>query len=440
MTDQNDAAQPGENLLDYAMAIARERELDVTGHKHDSDGAVRRFKAAVERALLSKLRAEGVQAGDERAALTRQDIFDRFQFLEGLVTEHRYTQIAETAIAIYESGAPWASMADTIRELRAELGYVAQYGKRVLPDMCPPATSRDRWMYEQGRLAERAALASAPVAPAEVMEALHNVDDFIARCDGNDRGSCESVNVLRRALSAPVADAGLPDVLPEYINEGGAQFVSMATVQTILRAARAALASAPAASEAVRLLRKIREDDFLSDTQRHRIDRLLASAPNSTDTENGIRWQAGAWDLTLTEVMVDGRRWYRDDDPKVLARAPVAGEAKPVCWIEKDVLESVRDEGSDAWVYWRPADHVAEHDEMPLYAAPQASEAVRNEALYLLREARALLPMFTAAEAIGDWSEKVNRFAAGGVIDVPPQADKGGGDCAKGAHKGGSDA
>ena len=53
--------------------------------------------------------------------------------------------------------------------------------------------------------------------------------------------------------------------------------------------------------------------------------------------------------------------------------APVAGEAQPVCWIEKDVLESVRDEGSDAWVYWRPAGHVAEHDEMPLFAAPQAS-------------------------------------------------------------------
>jgi len=57
-----------------------------------------------------------------------------------------------------------------------------------------------------------------------------------------------------------------------------------------------------------------------------------------------------------------------------MASAPVAGEAQPVCWIEKDVLESVRDEGSDAWVYWRPAGHVAEHDEMPLFAAPQASE------------------------------------------------------------------
>ncbi|CCH04722.1 FIG00434035: hypothetical protein [Achromobacter xylosoxidans NH44784-1996] len=64
-----------------------------------------------------------------------------------------------------------------------------------------------------------------------------------------------------------------------------------------------------------------------------------------------------------------------------LASAPVAGEAQPVCWIEKDVLESVRDEGSDAWVYWRPADHVAEHDEMPLYAAPQASAGQVQAAL-----------------------------------------------------------
>ncbi|MGE8688581.1 MAG: hypothetical protein ACN6PJ_15665 [Achromobacter sp.] len=48
----------------------------------------------------------------------------------------------------------------------------------------------------------------------------------------------------------------------------------------------------------------------------------LASAPNTIPTQDCIRWQAGAWDMTLTEVMVDGRRWYREDDPK-LASAPV---------------------------------------------------------------------------------------------------------------------
>lgn len=47
----------------------------------------------------------------------------------------------------------------------------------------------------------------APVASVEVMDALNWVDDFIARCNRDDRGSCESVNVLRRALaSAAVAD------------------------------------------------------------------------------------------------------------------------------------------------------------------------------------------------------------------------------------------
>lgn len=56
----------------------------------------------------------------------------------------------------------------------------------------------------------RAALASAPVAPSEVMDALNWVDDFIARCNRDDRGACESVNVLRRALaSAPASEDGL---------------------------------------------------------------------------------------------------------------------------------------------------------------------------------------------------------------------------------------
>ncbi|MFY3577277.1 hypothetical protein ACOTI8_31760 [Achromobacter xylosoxidans] len=83
-----------------------------------------------------------------------------------------------------------------------------------------------------------------------------------------------------------------------------------------------------------------------------------------------------AWDAIKHKT-----RWEGWQARAALASAPVAGEAQPVCWIEKDVLESVRDEGSDAWVYWRPADHVAEHDEMPLYAAPQASAGQVQAAL-----------------------------------------------------------
>ena len=36
----------------------------------------------------------------------------------------------------------------------------------------------------------------------EVLDALSWVDDFIARCNGDDRGACESVNVLRRAFAS----------------------------------------------------------------------------------------------------------------------------------------------------------------------------------------------------------------------------------------------
>lgn len=48
VTVPNDAET---ELLDYAMAIAHERELCVLGHKHDSDAAVDRFRSAVRRML-----------------------------------------------------------------------------------------------------------------------------------------------------------------------------------------------------------------------------------------------------------------------------------------------------------------------------------------------------------------------------------------------------
>lgn len=70
--------------------------------------------------------------------------------------------------------------------------------------------------------------------------------------------------------------------------------------------------------------------------------------------------------------------WLLSSSSAALASAPVAGETQPVCWIERAQLESVRDEGNDAWVYWRETGHAAEPDEVPLYAAPQASEAARD--------------------------------------------------------------
>ncbi|MFV8904573.1 hypothetical protein ABQ333_04875 [Serratia fonticola] len=45
----------------------------------------------------------------------------------------------------------------------------------------------------------------APAVPADVAAALDWIDDFIARCNGDDRGACNSVNVLRAAMLQPVS-------------------------------------------------------------------------------------------------------------------------------------------------------------------------------------------------------------------------------------------
>lgn len=118
-----------------------------------------------------------------------------------------------------------------------------------------------------------------------------------------------------------------------------------------------------------------------------------------------------------------------------LASAPVAGEAVAHAVISYGRIQRLVVNEESAHEYaeqqrlnaeaagWDAKAHVR-----PLVygdAAPQASaEDVRKEALHLLREARALLPVFTTAEAIGAWSEKVRKFGAGETIDVPPQADK----------------
>lgn len=58
--------------------------------------------------------------------------------------------------------------------------------------------------------------------------------------------------------------------------------------------------------------------------------------------------------------------------------AAAVADAQPVCWIERTQLEAVRDQGDDAYVYWRGSKHVAEPDEVPLYAAPQAGQLSGN--------------------------------------------------------------
>ncbi|WP_222850767.1 DUF3850 domain-containing protein [Achromobacter xylosoxidans] len=88
----------------------------------------------------------------------------------------------------------------------APLEYTGRECQRFVSHVLTGYGLADGWCCLSFRL-PHAAGESVPVASAEVMDALNWVDDFIARCNRDDRGSCESVNVLRRALaSAPVAE------------------------------------------------------------------------------------------------------------------------------------------------------------------------------------------------------------------------------------------
>lgn len=150
----------------------------------------------------------------------------------------------------------------------------------------------------------------------------------------------------------------------------------------------AALASAPAAGEA---------KNYPGDNVAERLDKMADGQPPGSQAQSDLYAAATIWRKHIAHRAAPqasavageavcktcgGSRVDPGGLPICRDCGPVAGEAQPVCWIEKDVLESVRDEGSDAWVYWRPAGHAAEPDEVPLYAAPQASaEDVRNAAL-----------------------------------------------------------
>lgn len=87
------------------------------------------------------------------------------------------------------------------------------------------------------------------------------------------------------------ARSALPDVLPEFVDGNGVQFVSMATVETILRAARAALASAPAADEQ---FVAAFPNDVLSAVRFHELWEQAGKTKNPDYSMlDNLRWQVG---------------------------------------------------------------------------------------------------------------------------------------------------
>ncbi|CAB5514628.1 hypothetical protein LMG26857_03687 [Achromobacter anxifer] len=62
------------DLVDYAMAVAHERELEVQGHKHDSPGAVRRLQSALRRELIDVQKRAEARNQRGKAMLSREAV------------------------------------------------------------------------------------------------------------------------------------------------------------------------------------------------------------------------------------------------------------------------------------------------------------------------------------------------------------------------------
>lgn len=165
--------------------------------------------AAMHTWLDSDCAKQNKQLGDELAALKAKAaghlVTDggRNQryigFFEGETPEQREERLADTP-AQPQSDMFWAE--------KLAIKFCAQRG---IADSSPNRaivvdafTSGLRFSNNQKQSDEVARLNSAapskPQSRSDALEAIDFIDDFIARCNGDDRGSCESVNIIRRAL------------------------------------------------------------------------------------------------------------------------------------------------------------------------------------------------------------------------------------------------
>ncbi|HDR9081285.1 TPA: hypothetical protein QDA98_003896 [Burkholderia vietnamiensis] len=93
------------NNLTDARRIEIINEATQTWGRKDNDLLYLEVCKAIERELAaSPVEQPAPSPSDEQAALSEQDIYDKFSFLEGLVNESTYVQIADTAIEIARAG------------------------------------------------------------------------------------------------------------------------------------------------------------------------------------------------------------------------------------------------------------------------------------------------------------------------------------------------
>jgi hypothetical protein len=361
MTDQNNAAQAAGKILTYlgfAQAMGMEPGVD---HRRDH------IQSLIESTLLSKLRAEGVQAGDERAAM-----------------------VARVDAAMVE-----------------------------MRNITPPLRRSE---CEQ---LIRAALASAPVADAMLVKAS-NTDtrdvDVEVHAFGSifyDHGPnlAEALGRLAQRVarwrnmpapslaSAPVADMGIPMSLPplpprfsvwkdpdEDCGAWGQPDRDVFTADQMWEYARAARASAPVAGEALQvatramqMIRRSKLDPF----ERQQHDKLVQDFAALHERQNAAPQGCKACDMRqriTAHITFDQLAAVHGEEATAKwiagrqAAAPQASEtgARAAClrrqrngsewghWIPGTVEDGERVTGLRSWqVRWL------------VDAAPQASEAVR---------------------------------------------------------------
>lgn len=262
----------------------------------------------------------------------------------------------------------------------------------------------------------------APVAPSEVMDALNWVDDFIARCNRDDRGSCESVNVLRRALaSAPVADERTgSDIDWQLLRD---------TATLVRDRFSAALDIAYANSDASRAAK--RRANETHGALMAMLDAALASAPASFDRQQLRALVDVVWNEATESTAVPDTPWADRLIDKVFqslpASAPVADEEEPPVAPDDEAA-------ADAWISASDADGIA-YDGPSFERGYRAGEIAERDRAPVAGEAQLLAMVWriSAAEARAYWEVATAATLEGCArelesLDAAPQASKAAGE------------
>ena len=122
----------------------------------------------------------------------------------------------------------------------------------------------------------------------------------------------------------------------------------------------------------------------------------------------------------LHEVTWCADKQDANDIEYVLAERPPDAAQAPICWITKEQLGQIEDLTADAWVYWRETGHVAESDEVPLYAAPVPPAAAAPSTQDVQWEAHLTEAVELTIDTLGRQLELIAERAPGGYLDKTP--------------------